>query len=237
MAVWVLILVWGLRLSGWTDPSGRGSSRVAGAPRARFLRLWGGDAPSGESSAHPVSVASGTLGRGGSHRHLAGSRNSLYVLGSVGAVLRGSGTARGWWSSPGRRGSSCCGPALGLSSCWAGVGFTGFGSEGAEVGPPRASGRTCGAAGDALGVLHCCAASVGRSRRLWASPRGLLGRQGRGVWGNPRGPLTALRLGAEPSTLRACLHAWFPHSGGPLFSLHPGASRCRSVYRVPVILG
>lgn len=71
---------------------------------------------------------------------------------------------------------------------------------------------------------------LGRSTGITREP-------GPGCAGDSPGPvyrLSGMVLG--PSTLRACLHAWFPCSGCPLFSLHPGASRCRSYLRVPVFL-
>jgi len=115
-----------------------------------------------------------------------------------------------------------------------GAGTGSAGREGAERGSPRTSEGGFVRCQSSRGTLR--APPVGRSRRLGLA-RGLLARQGREVWGNPRRSVDALRPGVEPSTLRACLHAWFPYSGGPLFSLHPGAGRWRSVaFGVPLLL-
>jgi len=66
--------------------------------------------------------------------------------------------------------------------------------------------------------------------------RALLAPQDRDQPFVPHGLSSAPEPASAASTRRVCLHRVPNGLGCPLVSLHPGASRCRSVYRVPVLL-
>lgn len=100
------------------------------------------------------------------------------------------------------------------------------GSE-AERGPPgrgkrhRAPGRRASTRRGTT-AHHRRSVSVARGHALRISQGVRAGMCG----GLPGAWLAAYRSVSATSVLRACLHTRVPYSGCPLFSLHPGASRC-----------
>jgi hypothetical protein len=114
----------------------------------------------------------------------------------------------------------------GCPLCGLGADGTGRGSGGRARVPPSGRQRAQSTPG---GPLRGCS-GVGRVRRRLGPPPGITRGAGPGrELGCSGDCLASTALDSGSSPFRVCLHTGPEFSGSPLVSLHPGASRCRSV--------